>query len=62
MTVVRPGEERNTKPGLTPTKPGCNLSDITRFLESDKVVVATRPDKYATWGVPYTAEDMTWKG
>jgi DNA-binding IclR family transcriptional regulator len=35
---------------------------VTRFMASGKVTIATRPDKYATWGIPYTAEDMTWKG
>ena len=27
-----------------------------------EVKIATRSDKWATWGRPINAEDMTWKG
>lgn len=32
---------------------------VTRWADG-RVTIATRPDKWATWGAPITTEDMTW--
>lgn len=35
---------------------------VTYYPAVDKTTIATRPDKWATWGPPTDMEDMTWTG
>lgn len=34
---------------------------VTRWQDG-RVTIATRPDRWATWGAPVYAEDKSWKG
>jgi len=35
---------------------------VTHFPQANLTTIATRSDRWATWGPPHDMEDMTWTG